>query len=283
MNYKIFQVYYDKKQLDLLDSEFTAFDNTENSRPELREYHIFKLAEASNYTNDLDAWGFVSPLWKHKVRVYPKDFIAWIDSNPGYDVYHINYSRMQEAIAFNVWEQAEWYHKGISDVTKKVLSKMGIDVDFTQMPMSKDTYCMCSYFVATKEFWKNYIAFLDKFYDVANSSEELKSAVFGNSANYRKDTSIGYFPFIVERLFSTYLSVHKQNYKIAYYPYDYSCYKKDIHNLSDLLDGIGSVKHFSMQSGDEDLFEVWKKMRSIFLKKYSGAMGYELEEFSNLK
>jgi len=42
MNLILYQAYYDNNQLPLLDSIFTPYDNTENAKPELREYPMWK-------------------------------------------------------------------------------------------------------------------------------------------------------------------------------------------------------------------------------------------------
>ena len=278
MKYKIFQPYYDEKQLKTLDKEFTPFDNLENARPQLREYHIFKMAMENGTTDGLDAWGFFSTRWKAKTRIEPKQFTDWIEAEPGYDVYHINPSRVHEACTINVWEQGEWYHKGLMEGGQQVLYDLGYHVDLANMPMSRREYCFCSYFVASKAFWRDYMHFLNDVYKYIHvASPEIKKLVAQN-ANYGKDRSLTNFPFLVERLFPTFLYMNRTNYKVNYYPYTYDCYRPQINNNADLVKTISEMKHHALELKDQVLFDQWNTTRKHFIGKYFNAVNIAEDE-----
>jgi hypothetical protein len=268
MKYKIFQPYYDKAQLKNLDKEFTPFNNLENARPQLREYHIFKMAMQNGTTDDLDAWGFFSTRWKAKTRLEPKQFTDWVEANPGYDVYHVNPSRVHEACTINVWEQGDWYHKGLKEAGQSILYDLGYVVDLNNMPMSREQYCFCSYFVASKAFWQDYMKFLDDVFRYVNvASPEIQKLVAQN-ANYGKDRTLNNFPFIVERLFPTFLYMNRTNYNVAYYPYEYDFYKPQISEFADFVRTLSSLKHHAIKLKDKKLFDQWDAIRKHFIERY---------------
>ena len=283
MNYKIFQPYYKKGQLETLDPEFTPYDNMANELPELREYHIFKSVIENGTVNDLDAWGFFSTRWKAKTRIKPTHFIDWIEKNPGMDVYLINPGIIQESVTINVWEQGEWYHPKMSQATEDVLKIMGIDVKLHTMLMTSDVYCFCSYFVGSKKFWTDYIEFLNKFVDSIELADKETKRIIKSNANYGKDMSLNYFPFIIERLFPTYLCLYKSKYKTISFPYQYQVYEKQIGNLTSLVQSLSLMKRSCAVLNNEKIFHTWMNGRGIFLEKYTHAFNYEEERYYDPK
>ncbi len=68
MNYKIFQIFFEDRQIPLVDPLLTPFDNTSNEKPELREFHSFNRIIDEGFADDLDAWGVFGPRWQSKMR-----------------------------------------------------------------------------------------------------------------------------------------------------------------------------------------------------------------------
>lgn len=258
MNYKLFLACYQQDQLNKVVPAFTAFDNSENKCPELREYHIFKRLIDEGHTKDLDAWGLFSPRWNEKLKYSSDEINSAIKSNPGNDVYIFNYARIVTAYHYNVWEQGEPHHKGIVPITSYVLKKLYNDDSAMNELMKHDTMCYCSYFVATKEFWNEYIQFLDDVkYELDNLPSDLKE-LYESSANYGRDLSLNLFPFIVERLFSTFLHMNKK-WKVYSHPYDYSVYN---------LNEFGLLLSALMDLKTERTLKQWDIFRRYFFAKY---------------
>lgn len=267
MNYKLFKVCLSQSEIDSVKTPFTAFDNIENKRPELREYHIFKRLIDEKHTDDLDMWGVFSNRADDKLR-YSSDVIATdVDANPGYDVYIFNHARIVNSIMNNVWEQGEIHHRGITAVTKYALNKAGYDSDIIDSMMNENTCCYCSYFVATKQFWAGYIQFLDKVkYHLDNSLSDELNAMYKSKTRYSRDNSLTLFPFIVERLFSTYLLMNYSSLKIYHKPYDYSVYKKSCGEAYKLFESMNGIKNIAMRLRNKELYDEWNKMRVVLVQ-----------------
>jgi len=262
MKYKIYQVFYEKNQEKYLNEEFVPFDNTLNSRPDLMEYHLFKVGYKRALSEKLSHWGFFSWKWQRKTKVKPNQFIEFIENNPDQDVYLINWCPYIESWNFNIWTHAELYHPGIVSIVDQYLKKMNyisLNDSVLNMFMSPNYSCLSSYFIGSAKFWAEYLQFLNKFKNTIDTDNELKSLVY-TKVNYNEQTNYSFFPFIVERLFSTFLVLNKRKYKILNYPSDFSIYKKYIGENYKELEKSFKIKLNMIEKENKDLyFNEWKK------------------------
>ena len=265
MNYKIFQICFEDRQIPLVDPLLTPFDNTSNEKPELREFHSFNRIIDEGFADDLDAWGVFGPRWQSKMRYEANTIKDAVDNNDGYDVYIFNHARVQNALTANVWEQGDYFHPGIKQVVRSAFIAGGYDTNALDNVMT-DSTCYCSYFVATKAFWLEYIAFLK---DIKKHLEALTgedAEIYHGSANYSRDPNLNMFPFIVERLFSTFLQM--KEYKVYSQPYDYSVYKNQINDFSKVLESLYGIKRVVVEKQSQELFEHWNLLRLYFAKTH---------------
>jgi len=266
MNYKIFQICFEPNQISQVDPLLTPFDNIKNERPELREFHSFNRIIDEGFVDDLDAWGVFGPRWQDKMRHSSQVIVDAINDNPNADVWIFNHARVQDAFTYNVWEQGEYFHKGIREVTTAALKAGGYDTTTLEVVMT-DATCYCSYFVATKAFWLDYIDFVK---DVKKHLESLtgrEAEIYHGSANYGRDPNLNLFPFIVERLFSTFLHMNGK-YKIYSRKYDYSVYKDQVNDFYKIIESMNELKRLTLIQDSPDLFQQWSTLRMYFVKKY---------------
>lgn len=141
MNIKIYQAYYKKDQINRLDSSFIPLDNTINPNPLWMEYWLFlnhyknEEYKSSKYTGIL-SWRF-----NEKTYLTGKEFINFIENNPGHDVYFINPFPYQCYMYKNVWIQGERWHPGLLEVTQSTLNKKGYGIDL--MSLINDELILC--------------------------------------------------------------------------------------------------------------------------------------------
>lgn len=266
MNYKIFQIYFQQDQIEDIDPLLTPFDNTSNLRPELREYHSFKRIIDENHVEGLDAWGVFGPRWKNKLRYDAEEMTKEIESNWDHDVFIFNHARIQQALTHSVWEQGEYYHRGIKQVTSHVLSKLGYDPIVLEEFMTSGVVCYCSYFVAKKQFWLDYISFLDKVFAELNDLPPEIDKIYKSSANYSRDDTLNLFPFIVERLFSTFLLLHREEYKIFTKAYDYSVYGKELGSFVNVMAVMNNLKTLTVKHESYEIYNQWNALRQYYIQ-----------------
>jgi len=269
MNYKIFQICFEPRQLNLVQSPLTPFDNTKNEHPELREYHSFTKAMNDEVTKDLDAWGFLGPRWEAKLKYSSEEIKVSIDNNSDNDVWIFNHARAVNALTYNVWEQGEFFHKGLRKVASETLIAAGYNDDVIKAFMTEKNTCYCSYFVARKNFWEDYIDFLSKIISAIDNLSENTKKIYNDSANYSRDNTLNMFPFLIERLFSTFLIIKDGKYKIYFKPYDYSVYKDQVGDFTSVLDALNKMKTTIVKNDSSELFEQWNSIRMHFVKNNS--------------
>ena len=265
MNYKIFQICFEDKQISLVDPLLTPFDNTSNERPELREFHSFNRIIDEGHVDDLDAWGVFGPRWQSKMRYGASEIKKSIDENPNFDVYIFNHARVQNALTVSVWEQGDYFHPGIKKIVHSAFVAGGYDTSVLNSVMT-DATCYCSYFVATKKFWLEYLSFVN---DIKQKLEALTgedAEIYHGSANYSRDPNLNMFPFIVERLFSTFLQL--KEYKVYSRPYEYDVYKNQINDFSKVLESLYGIKRMVVERQSIELFEHWNILRLYFSKTH---------------
>ncbi|MDF1761449.1 MAG: hypothetical protein P1U40_13030 [Coxiellaceae bacterium] len=199
----IHQIYFDPEQLRGLDPAFIPFDNCDNPNPELREYYVFnKMYEQGAYKS-ADLTGYLSWKFQDKTGITGAEFVQYIHKKPGYDVYFIN--PMVENLRYkNVWVQGEDCHPHITRLANKIINAAGYDIDVNELKMSRKNTLYCNYWVGSQAFWQQFIPFLQKCHDAiyTHLGDEDRTLLFK-----RADPVIdaNYFPFIFERLFSTFL------------------------------------------------------------------------------
>ena len=255
--------------MELVEYPLIPFDNIANEKPELREYWSFLKAKENGSTEGLDAWGFLGPRWEAKLK-YGADKIKYeIDSNPDNDVWIFNHARAVNALTYNVWEQGEFFHKGLRQVAEEALTIAGFNNSAINAFMTEYNTCYCSYFVARKEFWEDYLDFLSHIIVALDNLSEETKEIYNSSANYARDNTLNMFPFLIERLFSTFLVLRHNKYKVHAKPYDYSVYQNQVGDFTRTLHSLNVLKNQIVEQDSEILFNAWNAIRMHFVKNNS--------------
>lgn len=217
MRVKIYQGFFDPKQYRHLDKAFIPFSNIENEKPDWHEYPLLKKLHEKNI-NYTGYWGLVSWRWKEKTKMDGKDYISWIKSNPGYDVYLINpFPHVVESYN-NSMCQGETDHPGITNCADRFLKHLGYDFTMECVTYPLNIFSTCHYYVGKAKFWDKWIAFLDLAIEVASRDQEMYDWLFVKTCTYR-DKQLINFPFFIERLVSLFLYLNSSEYKVLHYPY----------------------------------------------------------------
>ena len=201
---KISQIYYAQDHLAHLDEAFIPYDNSTPNRD--GEFEIGVLQDTFLEKNHLDAdfTGFVSWKFREKTGLPGNFFIDFIQQNSGYDVYFIN--PFPAEIRFkNVWFQGDAYHPKVMQFTQGLLDKLDYNLQLSEFINGIETLAYCNYWAANAAFWERYMGFLQPLYQYIRNDLTLEEQQF---MDHRADRVIDahYFPFIFERMFSTFLA-----------------------------------------------------------------------------
>jgi hypothetical protein len=201
----VFQNCYKAGQEAEVDPAFVPHDGTRNARTEYRELGLFLrmyhagLHEVSEYT------GIVSPKFGLKTKISGRNFLNFIERNPGHDVYFINPYPCDAYYAFNVWEHGEFNHAGLMTLAQELFDCAGIDCDvFGLGRNAHSTLLYCNYWVGNRRFWDRFMALnLALLQAVDKLPPRAKQGLFTIDPRYPDPVPV--LPFIFERLFSTLL------------------------------------------------------------------------------
>lgn len=250
MNYKIYQVYFDEETKKHINTEFIGFDNSKDPLVQYREYSIFQRCQNLAKQNNLTHWGYFSWKWQQKLtNISAQNVLDWIDEHPGYDVYTFNPYPKLPVGSFNVWEQALPSHDEIIEIIEYLFPIIGLDKDWIYQPMHPDIMFFAHYCTASVQFWNDFLQLSQRYYNaVPNFPSHI--AKIHNKATTPGNPNLWYFPFIHERLLSTFLAINKEKYKvIAYHP------NKD--ELGALWDIMYFQKTMFMKYGNVNFLKEW--------------------------
>ncbi|STZ76011.1 hypothetical protein [Bergeriella denitrificans] len=194
-NIQIYQIFYDEKSKNEILDGFIPLDNT-SSKGEGAEWYEFRAIRDflnNHELSDDTVYGFVSPKFTSKTGLNAekiKELIAK-DIND-YDVFMPTVHYYHIAFFLNPFEQGEYAHKGIIDLTKKVIDRLSWNFDIDNLVSSTDSFTFCNYIFAKKSYWIKWKKMADAFYnlvenDYTNLGEQLRgdTAYKGNKAAFR--------------------------------------------------------------------------------------------------
>ena len=221
MQFKIFQAYYKEEHKQFLDKEFEPLDNTANTFGDYREYPLFLEIYNKAQEQNLDVWGYVSWKWKDKLyNLQAKDLIDHITDNPGYDVYFWNPYPNHAVAALNVWEQGQSVHPNLIRIMEYIFPTIGIHTNWLYQPMHPDVMYFGLYCAGNHKFWDGFLQLAKKYKDCVDNLPTQIKLLHNQGAGYPPFPDLWYFPFVHERLLSTYLTINYSNLKIFHYHND---------------------------------------------------------------
>ncbi|AEI76562.1 hypothetical protein CNE_1c12070 [Cupriavidus necator N-1] len=162
--------------------------------------------------------GIFSPKFGLKTKVSGEQFLQFVREQRDADVWIINPFPTIAYYSYNVWMQGEINHPGLTERAQGLLDSCGIGWDLARVPRQTNAVlCYSNFWVGTSAFWEGYVGgVLDPIarYLEASPDTPVAKAVMGDT--WHTDAA-PFLPFIVERLFSTYLSL-QPSVRIASYP-----------------------------------------------------------------
>ena len=265
---KLFQSYVNAHQKTFLSEHTIPFDAQNNVENSQREYELFKKIKSSFSEDNPEPWGMVSWKFNHKCLIKPDAFMEFAISRfaAGYDCVFINPMIGNEALYFNVWEQGiDCGHAGLDKVAQFLEKQLGARITAL---MGKSSFAFCNYFIATPAFWDAYFSFVDHALGLLETEISNKSDVgniYGGSAHYGRDASLSMRPFVIERLFSSFIV--SSGFKCIGYEYSLTQYQTKFGSqLGNFLFKLSALKNKGINSMDNNVLQKFHEIRCNILK-----------------
>lgn len=255
MNLRIYQAYYLPNQITSIDPNFVPYNNSQSQKHQYREYPIFLDIRERCINDNIDKWGYFS--WKFKDKMpglTSATIIKQIEDNPNNDVYFWNPFSNYAVTAFNVWEQGQFFHKDLLEIMEYIFPKIGIDKEYLYRPMLPEVIYFGLYCVGNKKFWDGFLNLAGRYHDCIDNLPDRIKDLHNGSAGYPNFPDLWYFPFIHERLLSTYLSLNYNDLSIYSYHHDYKKY-------GDIWQILYCIKKQAIQENNSELYRLYFNMR----------------------
>jgi len=217
---RIFQIYFESWQRELLDPAFYPLDNG-RSTSELMEFNVFEQLQRNAATQGVALWGALSWRFTEKTGMQGSELVKQIVEHPDYDVYFCNPHPYNEALYHNMWVQGEVSHPQFLELARLFYAAAGLDDKELKTIEASGSFTAANYFVASPKFWDLFIPFVKRVLVAADKAldprvrDRLHSRVADDKGLHAGAT---YVPFIVERLFTTFMRSEGKglrSYKVA--------------------------------------------------------------------
>lgn len=188
-----------------------------NDFPERRELQGYvEIYQKKLYLNS-DKCGLFSSKFSLKTHLTINDFLQFSEQHSDADVCLINPFPQLRYWSYNVWHQGEYAHPSLLEKSQMLLDAAGIDINLYDIPRhGSDLLAYSNFWIASPDFWEAYVGgvllpiseFLDQ--------NPLNPAVAAILHDTNHTNAAPFLPFMIERLFSSFLSINRE-WKIASY------------------------------------------------------------------
>ena len=272
MKNSIHQIYYSPRTHAKLDPGFIPLDNT-GQRPDWYEYWPIRRFLLKNTLEPNARYGFFSPKFAEKTGLSSAQVAQFLAETPD-DVDVVTFSPYFSNIAFfkNVFEQAEYWHPGISRTLAGVVALIAPHRDsqalMNGLVMSAAGTVYCNYFVAKPRFWQRWLTMCERIFAVAEAGDTELGQQLNSDRNYVLPTPAKVF--VIERIVSIILSTEPDQWKIRNYDSTALCADND------LLDGkyreemvaLDALKYAASVTGFRRYYDRFMQARDRLISRY---------------
>ena len=199
MKKNILQIHYDEASRRMLDPGFIPLEIVGNPRPDWREYWGIRNYFLDNTLNADAYYGFLSPIFHSKTGLQAHQVEAFMDSNPGADVYTFSPTMSDAACYLNVFEQGNRRHPDMLPITSALMGELGLDVDIRALVNDFRSTVFCNYIIAKPAFWDKWFAINERMFQIAEAGDSELARKLTANTDYGKST-VQMKVFIMERI-----------------------------------------------------------------------------------
>lgn len=264
---KIFQIYFESWQKDLLDPKFIAIDNSKFTS-ETREFDVFNRLSKSEFIKGATLWGALSWRFTEKTGMTGNDLIKEILANPNQDLYFCNPEPEYEAIYHNLWLQGIPSHPKFMEVCQAFFKATGLPLDSFIAIEPIQITSSANFFIASEKFWTLYLPWIQNLLNVANKKmptqmRDLMHSSIADEKNIHQGAS--YVPFIIERLLPIFLKTVGSSLKSYKFNMLEPLKKLDVH-----LRLLREMKDVAYKTNSPWLAACWVNYRNLYLTQTKG-------------
>lgn len=266
---KIFQIYYEPWQKDLLDTDFIPVDNSK-STSELREVDVFDRLAKSDFIKGAKLWGALSWRFSEKTGMTGRDALKEILANPNFDIYFCNPEPEYEALYHNLWLQGVPSHPQFLEICQAFFKAVGLPNDALISIEPSSASSSANYFIASPKFWSLYLPWVQNLLNTANKKMPplMRDLLHSNVADDKNlHGGSTYVPFVIERLLPIFLKTVGSPLKAYKLNMVEPLKKLDVH-----LRLLREMKDVAFKTNSPWLAACWVNYRNLYLTQTKGAV-----------
>lgn len=264
---RVFQIYYEPWQRDLVDPDFVPLENP-GKPTEYLEFDLFERLSISSHVEGAALWGALSWRFTEKTGLTGAAFRDVLTLNPGFDVYYCNALPQHEALYHNLWLQGETAHPEFLELVEAWLAAAELPTDDTRVIVPSTLYSTANYFVGTPAFWSAYLPFVRGAIRRADARlpEAIRDKLHSTAADDRNlHGGSTYMPFIVERLFPLFMRLAGSELKGFKIPLPIPEEDINVH-----LRLLREMKDTAWRTKSQWLAACWVNYRNLYLTQHHG-------------
>ncbi len=213
---RVFQMYAESWQRELLDSAFYALD-VSRVDPHTLDLSVWAQLQANPATKGAQLWGAVSWRFAERTGMNGADWVRQIEAQPGSDVYFSSADIQHEAVFHNSWLQAETQYPRFLELARAFFEATGLPLDQLGVISPSLVSATGGMLVGSTEFWEAYIPWLRKLLVTADKRmpPALRDLMHAPIVGAEPVGSDSYLPVIIDRLLPVFLRTDGQRFKAA--------------------------------------------------------------------
>lgn len=203
-NIFIYQIFYDDASRNSLAPQFRPLDNTKGPSDWFEFYPIMEYLEKTKLQEN--SWyGFLSPKFQQKTGLSASEVINIISrysTNANVAIFSPAWDQL--AYFKNQFEQGEFAHPGLLEISQKFINETPLKIDLTKLVTYSSTAVFSNFIIAKPEYWTQWLKIAQQFYKYSLKNQ-LGETSYLDSKNKRGAMKV----FIQERLSSLVLAQGK--------------------------------------------------------------------------
>lgn len=205
---QIFQIFYDEKSKEKIEAGFSPMNNSQNLRPDWREYWSIRHYLLSQKIDQDAYYGFFSPKFREKTNLNSADVFEFMKKQTA-DV--ISFSPYFDQIAFfiNPFIQGEINHPGLINTSQNFFNYIKKDIDIKNFVSDQYTTIYSNFFVAKGKFWLTWLNYCEKLFNLCEDGTHPLAKDLNQLVRYKPGENVAMKVFLVERMVTVLLKTEK--------------------------------------------------------------------------
>jgi hypothetical protein len=223
------------------------------------------MGSSSAFENlgDNALFGVVSWKFRQKTQLSGEEFFAFVRRNPDADVYFVSPFTHERALWPSPWVQGEARHPGLVGLVERAFRDLGYDLMLLHDWVPLESAAFCNFFVANRAFWERYLVFVEPVVCWLTKAGVLVGA----------DPSVhrGLFPFVVERLFTTFLvNEHRRQrpFRVVSFPIAHSWLGRIYGDFAPMVSAACEIRAILDGKPDGERENLLAAMRAPFYRHF---------------